>query len=255
MAQHAWLDPGPFFFAGGSTAALLVHGFTGAPAEVRPLGEALARAGFTAMAPLLPGHGTSPEQLRNQTWPNWVAAVHRAYEELSGRGCDRVFAIGMSLGSLLAAELALNRPCAGLAMLSPAIFFASPLVKISWLATFLPIDRPQPSPAPDFDDPEADARTWCYEVIPGRAAHQVHLLNRHVKRRLPQLELPTLVVMSRRDASLKFESGAYVIDRVRSRDKTLVVLERSGHNVLVDSERERVVQQVLGFVRRLTPTS
>jgi alpha-beta hydrolase superfamily lysophospholipase len=45
----------PFLWPGGQPAALLVHGFPGTPAEMRPLGEALHQAGWTAQGILLPG--------------------------------------------------------------------------------------------------------------------------------------------------------------------------------------------------------
>ena len=53
----------PFNLGDGADACLLLHGLTGAPSEVRPVGEALARAGFRAVGPLLPGHGTTPQDL------------------------------------------------------------------------------------------------------------------------------------------------------------------------------------------------
>lgn len=48
----------PFFFEGDAindAGVLLLHGFTGSPAELRPLGEFLSRQGYAAAAPLLPG--------------------------------------------------------------------------------------------------------------------------------------------------------------------------------------------------------
>ena len=47
----------PFFYEGNDTGVLLIHGFTGTCGQMRPLGEALRGAGYTVMAPLLPGHG------------------------------------------------------------------------------------------------------------------------------------------------------------------------------------------------------
>ena len=47
----------PFHWNGGQPAALLVHGFPGTPAEMRPLGTALHQAGWTVYGPLLPGFG------------------------------------------------------------------------------------------------------------------------------------------------------------------------------------------------------
>src|SRR5436309_331310 len=60
---------------------LLVHGFTGTPEEMRPLGEALAARGFPVHAVRLAGHGTDVAELARTRsmaatitacrWPTW----------------------------------------------------------------------------------------------------------------------------------------------------------------------------------------
>ena len=57
----------------GDVGVVLVHGFTGTPYEVRYLGEQLWRAGLSAAAPLLPGHGTTVSELEHTTWHDWSA--------------------------------------------------------------------------------------------------------------------------------------------------------------------------------------
>ena len=47
--------------ANKSIGILLVHGFTGSPASMRPWAEYLNQHGYTVTVPLLPGHGTRPE--------------------------------------------------------------------------------------------------------------------------------------------------------------------------------------------------
>src|SRR2546429_9501847 len=54
---------------------LLVHGFTGTPEEMRPLGEALAARGFPVYAVLLAGHGTDVAELARTCWTDWFASV------------------------------------------------------------------------------------------------------------------------------------------------------------------------------------
>src|SRR5712692_3545910 len=94
----------PFSLGEGDDACLLLHGLTGAPAEVRPVGEALARAGFRAVGPLLPGHGTSPQDLEAVTRSDMLDAAREAL--LSLRGARRVYLCGLSMGALLAVRLA-----------------------------------------------------------------------------------------------------------------------------------------------------
>lgn len=59
MSSQARNDPAPFILTGGDDGILLIHGFTGSPAEMRPLGCYLHERGLTVSAPLLPDHGTT----------------------------------------------------------------------------------------------------------------------------------------------------------------------------------------------------
>src|SRR5258707_11878236 len=94
----------PFSLGEGDDACLLLHGLTGSPAEVRPVGEALARAGFRAVGPVLPGHGTVPEDLYAVTRGDLLAAARAALLEL--RRARRIFLCGLSAGGLPAVQAA-----------------------------------------------------------------------------------------------------------------------------------------------------
>src|SRR5436305_13762407 len=90
----------PFSLGEGDVACLLLHGLTGSPAEVRPVGEALAAAGFHAVGPLLPGHGTTPEDLDTTTRGDLLQPAEPAL--LSLQGARRVFLCGLPSGGLRA---------------------------------------------------------------------------------------------------------------------------------------------------------
>ena len=62
--KNPQLDGEDFFVQGNSTGILLIHGFTATTTEVRLLAENLHHVGFTVAGPLLPGHGTHPEDLK-----------------------------------------------------------------------------------------------------------------------------------------------------------------------------------------------
>src|SRR5437870_2025006 len=88
---------------------LLVHGFTGTPEEMRPLGEALAARGFPAYAVRLAGHGTDVAELARTRWTDWFASVEAGVARLRA-STERLAVAGMSMGSLLALHLAATRP-------------------------------------------------------------------------------------------------------------------------------------------------
>ena len=56
-------------------AALLVHGFPGTPADMRPLAASLAAAGWDVDAPLLPGFGPQIITLPNRHHAEWTDVV------------------------------------------------------------------------------------------------------------------------------------------------------------------------------------
>jgi len=109
VGRSATLTGEPFDLVGDDeVGVVLVHGFTGTPYEVRYLGVELARDGFTVRAPLLPGHGTSIDDLDRTRWEDWAEAVERAVDALRVR-CGRVAVVGQSLGGLLALHVGSQR--------------------------------------------------------------------------------------------------------------------------------------------------
>jgi len=243
MTQHPWLDPKPFHFAGGPVGCLLIHGFTGSPPEMRPLGEYLAGQGLTVSAPLLAGHGTDYRDLAGTTWRDWCASAEEALLALQ-RECAQVFVGGLSLGSLLTLRLAALHPIAGAILYSPALIARD--WRMKFVRPFRHIMRwnrkEEPQDA-DLTDPEAHKMLWSYDVIPGESAYQVSLLQKEVRRLLPSITVPVLIFQSSRDALIRPECGRIVHDEVASADKTLIVLHNSGHCLTVDSEREFVWQK------------
>ena len=55
------------------TGVVVSHGFTGSPHGVRDWARSLADAGYAVRMPLLPGHGTSWQELARTRWQEWHA--------------------------------------------------------------------------------------------------------------------------------------------------------------------------------------
>ncbi|HVW31484.1 MAG TPA: alpha/beta fold hydrolase, partial [Acidimicrobiia bacterium] len=89
--------------------ALVLHGFTGNPTSMQGVADALAAAGFTVELPLLPGHGTSIEDMLKTDFSDWSAAAEAAYDELAAR-CDSMVVAGLSMGGTLAAWVTAKNP-------------------------------------------------------------------------------------------------------------------------------------------------
>ena len=74
---------------------VLVHGFLASPAELRDLGEHLHADGVPIYGVRLKGHGTSPWDLREQAFEDWLASTVRGISIMQGL-CERVVAVGFS---------------------------------------------------------------------------------------------------------------------------------------------------------------
>jgi carboxylesterase len=248
LIRNPHLPGDAFFWQAGKTGALLIHGFTATTAEVHLLGEYLHTRGYTVSAPLLPGHGTTPDEMNRCTWRDWARAVDDAYAQLAAQ-CERVFVCGESMGALLALFLASEHPeILGIVCYAPALLtFASRMWQARALAPFVPyVKKPVRAPS------DADARWKGYAVNPLRAVVQLNALQREVRRRLPRIQQPILVVQGRLDQAIDPRSGQVLLDEIGSRDKELRWFEHSTHCVLLDREWEQAAELAWKFMERLT---
>jgi carboxylesterase len=248
MTQHAHLDPSAFTLEGGPTGVLLIHGYTGSPPEMRWIGDYLAARGLTVSAPLLPGHGATPEAMNRCRWTDWTGHVEQALADLRAR-CRRVFVGGLSMGSLLTLHLAAHHPdLPGALVYSPAVWTADRLIYLTPIMKHLQPLRPKSGDG-DLMDPQADRRLWSYDVEPVRAAHELLKLILHVRRALPRVTCPLLIIHSTGDRVIHPDSARRTLARAGAADKELITLHESGHCITVDREWESVAAQTYDFIR------
>lgn len=245
-------DADPFDLPGGPRGALCVHGFTGTPFEVRPLAEALHRRGLTVSAPRLPGHGTSPADLDRTTWLDWARAVDRALDGLLAR-CERVAIAGMSLGGALALHTARHRPddVAAVAALAAPVWLPR-AARLALRALALPPLARRVRALPkrggsDVRDPAMRARNPSYPVIPVRALGELDRFVQVVRRELPFVRAPTLVVHSRRDHTVPPACADEIERAIGARVVRRRTLCDSFHVITIDVERDLVADEVGRF--------
>jgi carboxylesterase len=245
-------DGRPFELAGrpgGADVALLLHGLTGTPFELRPVAERLARAGVRCVAPAMAGH-ESPEALARTSWHDWVDGARSALSSLGET--RRTMVVGSSMGALVACVLAAERPGGvdGVALLAPALEL-HPLGQLAgWLARNTPVASWIPAipkgGGSDVADPEARAANPCMESVPFRAVGELLALQAHVEALLPRVRCPALVVAGAQDGTVTVAGARRMAGRLGGGAR-FVVLPRSRHLVAIDVERERVATDVQVF--------
>ena len=72
----------PYEVRQGEHGVLLMHGFAGSAAHMRPLAEGLVQQGFGVRTINLPGHATTLEDMRRCSWQDWLNAAKEAFREM-----------------------------------------------------------------------------------------------------------------------------------------------------------------------------
>jgi carboxylesterase len=236
----------PFAFDRGPIGCVLLHGFTAAPKEMRPLGTYLAAHDYTVRGVRYAGHGTSPQDLAHTRWRDWAASAEEAVAELRGR-CTQVWSIGLSLGGLISLQLAERQLVDGVCAIAPAIYPPDRRMAIArLLAPFRPYS---PKDLADLHDPIALAEHADYELFPTRAVAELHALMRHTRRRLKHVTAPLLLIFARHDRVVTLKALDTIWARVASADKQQIILERGGHIVTEDYDKELAFAAIDQFLQ------
>ena len=228
---------------------------------MRPLGDALAAAGFPAHAVRLPGHATSVADLAAARREQWTDAVTDAVARMSARASS-VALVGMSLGALLSLAVAEAgiAPVHALALLGTPLRFADErtamLRYVAWVPGAIHRGRVvRKRRGRDILDDDARARSCAYDTIPLTAVVELLRLRASVKRLLGRVTQPTLVLHGRHDRTAPPVNVELLRRGLRSAPVETAVFERSAHIITEDAERDAVAACIVEFVRRIAPPS
>lgn len=243
----------PFFLPRGAVGCLLIHGFTASPQEVRWMGEFLAAAGISVLAPRLAGHGTHLGDLSRSRWRDWYASALDGYHLLQGH-CSRIVVAGLSLGGALALLLASQHPPLGvIAMSTPRSLLLDRTMRRlwPWMPLLAVTKRYTPEGPPDWRDPEVGRYRVHYQAYPVRAVREVEKALSRMRAALPELRVPALFIHSRQDDFVTPEHAQSNFQAYGGGDKELRWVENSNHIITCDAERQRVFAAGLEFIQRL----
>jgi len=234
--QHPELDGRTFFLPGShdkEIGLLFIHGFTATTVEVRQIANHFHAMGYTVSAPLLPGHGTTPEDMNTKKVNDWIGAVEHAYVELREKK-NRICVFGESMGGLLTLLLASLHPEI------EKIFIFSPALKIDglWQSLFA-----WPFIPYIFKKNTDESMLWQgYNVVPLRAATQLLKLQKKVKTLFPGITTKTLIFQGKNDQTINPSGTIKTYHLLGSPQKSLVWLENSSHCILLDKELPSVLK-------------
>lgn len=259
--RHPIIEGAEPFSAPGEGArarvgAVVVHGFTGNPVSTRPLGEAIAKAGYAVEVIRLPGHGTHWKDMARCRYADWRAATEAALDDLKRR-CDQVVLVGFSMGGTLVLDVgaARARDIAGIATINCAVLDREGLLaKVApFLSVFIPA-VPAASAglvANDANKPGVDEK--AYATVPTKAANSLVAALPRVRDGLRGLTVPVLGIYGEQDRSVPNANTKSLPDLIgEGADVTLLPLPNSRHVAPLDLDQATLEAAVVEFVGRVT---
>ena len=235
----------PFRMEGNDVGVLVCHGFTGTTQSVRPLGEGLARAGFTIAGPRLAGHGTSVRDMAKSTASEWIASIEEELDWLQER-TNEIFFVGLSMGGMFALYFAAMRPelIRGIVPINGCVFLKDP--ELSRLV----FDKNAPATVPGVgsDIKASGVKELVYPEVPLPAVKEFMALMRVTDDLLPTIETPALIFQSLEDHVVPPENGPYIQNHLGSRYRQLARLENSYHVATLDNDASYIAEQTIRFI-------
>lgn len=226
---------------------VLVHGYTGSPSSMRPWAEYLNQKGYTVRVPLLPGHGTKPEDLSEIKWQQWPEKVESELDELR-KNCTKIFICGFSMGGGTTLHLATKHSdkITGIILVNPMIHLPFIGTKLAYVLSRL--KKYRSSAGDDIKRP--GVTQGGYEVMSTKGIYQILQMLKITRAHLHRVNVPMQLFHSVDDHTLPVSNTEIVMKRVGSSTKERIELINSFHVATLDYDAEIIFENSLIFIER-----
>jgi len=248
----------PFLIGEGKNSVLLIHGFTGTPFELREFGQYLALQGFMVYAPLLPGHGTSKEDMINTKRADWIRGAESGLKLLQEKGSKHIFISGLSMGGTLTLYLGATHPevqalapiCAPISLQDWRVKFLLPILKhfFKYSPYEEPVDILDTSVLENPVFKEGGMR-YDQPALPS-VVELTNLIN-ETKEKLRDIKQPILIIQAKKDSVVSPRNAEYIFKNVASKNKKILWLENSAHVATLDFDKQTVFKKAADFFQSI----
>jgi carboxylesterase len=264
---------GKVFEGGYRIGVLLIHGLTGTPNEMKMVGKGLNRAGFSVLGMQLAGHCGDEQDLIETSWQDWYNSVEHAANQFKDT-VDYMFVAGLSMGAMLSLKLAADYPkiISGVGVYGPtfrhdgwsvpryARYFSFLLVWFKKLNLFKSIFKNTvftEQPPYGLKDERLRARVVASMFSgdsssaglagnPWASLAEMIILSSVVRRQLPLVTAPCLLLHAREDDIASVKNSLLVRDKINAPSK-LVLFDDSYHLITIDREYKKVIEESVTF--------
>ena len=261
-----------FVLGDGPVGILLIHGLTGTPTELRQVAKGLAKAGnCTVYVPTLAGHCGDNSDLQATGWRDWYEGVRKTFVQIKRRHAQ-VFVGGLSMGAVMSMYVASEHPgqVAGLLMYSTTLkydgwsinkmaFITPLLIRIPFGVRLFRFTEKPPygiknerlRAIVERQMKEGESSEAGLLTMEGVTVRELHWMNAVVKKRMPRINVPALVLHSIEDDITSRWNADYV-ERHLGGPVTKILLDNCYHMITVDLQYRRVIELSAAFIERHT---
>ncbi len=239
----------PFLIKKGKIGVLLIHGFTATPQEFKEVARYLSKKDITVYAPLLPGHGSSPECLFSVNSDDWILEMEKSLK-LMEDFCDKIYVVGNSFGGNLAFLVAnKSKKVKGIVSIGAPFFFQKdPLMKtILFFLRQIKLFKRKNYSKKALRLNKKNKRI-VYSDVPLYSFKELLKTVKKSKEILPQINQEVLVLQSSDDEVVGLSCPTYICHKINSKKRKIVWIPNSYHVLIIDKNKNMVFKEIYEFI-------
>ena len=233
---------------------LLIHGYMAAPFEVMELSEFLKDKGYVVFATRLKGHGTSPEDLSQRQYEDWIESAKEAYVFLEN-SCKKVIIGGFSAGAAIALYMqTIIKNC-------PAVFAISPPMRLKdrsvnfvptvnmWNKIMKKVDFKKF--AKDFIKNNPEHPHINYTRNPLVSINELEKLIDDLNKKIEKIKTPSLIIQSRQDPVVDYKGTLQMFEKLKCKKKEILLFDYKKHGILIGKNNKRIFKSITDFLEEI----
>lgn len=250
-----------FILSGKNTTCwYFIHGYTSTPDELRE--EAVRLNDYfneTIIVPRLIGHGEVPSHVINFTLKDWYDETKN---DISKLDCDRINVLGGSYGGTIALKLIEDKTIKidDTYLLAPYIkptynplMVISPNTLIYYLADRIIYEKK--AKIGQINSIAGLKKHIAYWNFPYQPVKYSLDLIEDIEKNLSKINSPVLIFHSKNDKTADFKASKKMIDEISSKNKQLIVFEKSNHILAEDYDKDTLIQDIIDFEDKIRDSS
>lgn len=222
---------------------LMIHGFTGSPYEIEPLTTYLKeKTAWDIRVPILPGHGAE-ENLEEATYEDWLYSCEEVLQDLLEVN-EYVYVIGFSMGGMIAAYLTAIYPVDKVVLLAPAgKVFSLRQLTIDFGEVIADRFRGTLHENQLYTHYKSKVQTSSM-----KANIEFLRLVKYTRTYLKSITTPLFMAHGKLDSIVPVNTLHYLHKEIPSKEKEVVIFERSRHLICLGQDQHILNEMVLQFL-------